>query len=108
MANEFEALCDLLPADVHWGDLLTPAIVAEIAMAAESKEREACAKVCSSMADGCRAVNGWASPEMMSAYKYAEEAILKRSNDEVQRDARQGGSAGTTGWPAVGSKKGSK
>ncbi|HZW26738.1 MAG TPA: hypothetical protein VFF26_14765 [Gallionella sp.] len=67
MANEFEALCDLLPADVHWGDLLTPAIVAEIAMAVETREREACI-------EDVRTVGGEFAGE-------CEALILKRSNE---------------------------
>ena len=40
--GKFEELCDLLPADINWGDNITPEIVEEIVLA----EREACAKAC--------------------------------------------------------------
>ena len=41
MAKEFEALCELLPADVNWGDSISPAIAAHVADVAKAKEREA-------------------------------------------------------------------
>ena len=46
--SKFEMLCSLLPADVNWGDSITPDVVEQIAMA----EREACAKVCEAHARG--------------------------------------------------------
>ena len=40
--GKFEMLCELLPAEVNWGDPITPQMVEEMVLA----EREACAKVC--------------------------------------------------------------
>ena len=45
--GKFAELCDLLPADVNWGDNITPDIVEQIVLA----EREACAKVCDEQAE---------------------------------------------------------
>jgi hypothetical protein len=60
--SKFEQLCNMLPADVNWGDPITPQMVEEIVMA----EREACAKVCDAVEDGL-------------AWDLAEE-IRERSN----------------------------
>lgn len=43
--QRFQNLCDLLPTDVNWFDPITPAIMREIVISVEKREREACAKV---------------------------------------------------------------
>jgi len=70
----FASLCELLPADVHWGDPLTPAILSEVVMAIESREREACANVCDEQA---------LEPECPERAKYCADAIRTRSNAGV-------------------------
>lgn len=66
----FVEMCELLPADVHWGDMLTPDILREVVMAVESRERAACCKAIDEIDDG-------EAPE----YRACQEAILKRSNE---------------------------
>lgn len=42
----FEQLCDMLPADVMWGQPITPDIVREIVTTADRAAREECARIC--------------------------------------------------------------
>ena len=46
--TKFEMLCEALPADVNWGDPITPDVVEQIILA----EREACAKAAEGFTDG--------------------------------------------------------
>lgn len=66
--GKFEMLCNLLPAEVHWGDPITPQMVEEIILA----EREACAKACEEIGKDI------VCPEECA------EAIRMRSNVEVR------------------------
>jgi hypothetical protein len=49
---EFGYLSTWLPADVMWGDPLTPAVVREIINAADRAAREECANVCDELQQG--------------------------------------------------------
>lgn len=68
--GKFERLCELLPAEVNWGDPITPQMVEEIIAA----EREDCAKVVVKMADSYGSY-----PDRASCTEIAN-AIRKRSN----------------------------
>lgn len=46
--GKFAELCELLPAEVNWGDPITPDIVEQIVLA----EREACAKIAEQHEEG--------------------------------------------------------
>lgn len=48
--GKFEMLCSMLPADMNWGDAITPDVVEQIVIA----EREACAKICETKIDAER------------------------------------------------------
>ena len=83
----FAALCELLPADVNWGDTLTPDILREVVLAAESREREACAKVCEAMIDPVSAAWRDKRPDEAAEFDASDagkqacaDAIRMRSN----------------------------
>lgn len=73
--SKFEMLCRLLPAEINWGDPITPQMVEEIV----ATEREACAKVCERLDDG--EIGGW--------YECAS-AIRARSNGFVSGGRNDG------------------
>jgi len=72
--RKFEILCSLLPAEVNWGDPITPQMIDEIVLA----EREACAKVLRDKHDQL-AKRSYPPPKILLEM---ESAILARSNVE--------------------------
>ncbi len=77
--SKFEMLCSLLPADVNWGDSITPDVVEQIAMA----EREACAKVCEAHARGWEMNPGNNPAAGFIASSNCASDIRARSNVEL-------------------------
>lgn len=83
----FAALCELLPADVNWGDHLTPDILREVAMAVESREREACKEVCRKIA-AQYPTDIWLEDGESLDCKSARMARLTAANCEREIDMR--------------------
>ena len=73
--GKFETLCGMLPADVNWGDPITPEIIEEIVLA----ERETCAEICDKHAENM-ARHGDA--ELAEQSRQDAVAIRARSNPE--------------------------
>lgn len=73
--SRFETLCSLLPADVNWGDEITPDIVDQIIM----KEREACLAAVRGVMVTDHAFNTW---------KRCIKSIERRSEQEQERIAK--------------------
>ena len=88
--GKFETLCGMLPADVNWGDPITPEIIEEIVLA----EREACAKLADAHFIFGHSVAG---PHFAAALA---DKIRKRSNALAQADAACGVSPGAMGSAA--------
>ena len=76
--GKFETLCGMLPADVNWGDPITPEIIEEIVLA----ERETCAEICDKHAENM-ARHGDA--ELAEQSRQDAVAIRARSNVEHNR-----------------------
>ena len=72
--SKFEMLCSLLPAEINWGDPITPQMVEEIV----ATEREACAVL----------VEGWPTYDIESMAE-AAKAIRERSNVAVSGTAKR-------------------
>ena len=83
----FAELCELLPADVHWGDHLTPDILREVAMAVESRERNACKEACRKIA-ALYPTDIWPDDGQSLDCKSARMARLTAANCERQIDMR--------------------
>jgi hypothetical protein len=73
--TKFEMLCKALPADVNWGDPITPDVVEQIILA----EREACAKLCETTGEFMAARYGDGA-ECITTGEECAENIRMRSN----------------------------
>ena len=78
--TKFEMLCEALPADVNWGDPITPDVVEQIILA----EREACAKLCEVHARGWKMNPGNNPAAGFIASSNCAGDIRARSNAEVR------------------------
>lgn len=86
--SKFEMLCSLLPAEINWGDPITPQMVEGLV----ATEREAIVSLA--------AEQGWAMKNEDPFEDAVRDICTMRSNNQVQRDAACGGSAGTQGSTA--------
>lgn len=74
--TKFEMLCEALPADVNWGNPITPDVVEQIILA----EREACAKAAEGFTDG-RDDRKWVPGSLYDTLRRETAAFIrKRSN----------------------------
>lgn len=99
----FADLCELLPADVHWGDELTPDVLREVVMAVESRERVAAELRC---AKTPVLIDGHHEYTALSVQRLLMDAISERSNAKSQAtDAALSRQVACPDWLGVAAPK---